>query len=209
MKTPSWAALGLSRARMAVVVVVWRGWLAAGLRARGDASRSSGRSRPSRAVGRGRRVLRRGGIPEAVAGEVGAAPGEGGPALAASAAVYLQSTGSRAKTVMMLHSDEPRLAALFERAKRATLLGMDASAAFWAGRGDAGRFCLWDTRARWYGPRGSKLHGRRRGARGDGPRFASRRRRPSFPVFLTISFFLPIMLMLLAAVGHHDDPSRS
>ena len=27
-----------------------------------------------------------------------------------------------------------------------------------------------------------------------------------FPVFLTISFFLPIMLMLLAALGHHTDP---
>ena len=26
-----------------------------------------------------------------------------------------------------------------------------------------------------------------------------------FPVFLTISFFLPIMLMLLAAIGHHTD----
>jgi hypothetical protein len=124
------------------------------------------------------------------------------PELAASAAVYLQSTGSRSRTILMLHSQEPRLAGLVERAKKYTLLGLDASAAF-AGseavRADSTAAILAAvTRAQ-----GEKLADG--GEELDGMVRASlASEETKFPIFLTVSFFLPIMLMLLVAVGHHD-----
>jgi hypothetical protein len=126
------------------------------------------------------------------------------PALAASAAVYLQSTGSRAKTVLMLHSDEPRLDSLIQRAKRSTLLGMDASVSLGGSEGvqaDSTAAILGSV-ARAQGERladgGEELEGMVRASLSS--------EETKFPVFLTVSFFPPIMLMLLAAVGHHDDP---
>jgi len=125
------------------------------------------------------------------------------PALAASAAVYLQSTGSRSKTVLMLRSQEPRLSDLFEKARRSTLLGMDAKMAF--ERTEAVRA---DSTA---GVVGSIVRAHPDKVSDGGEeldgilRASSSAEETNFPVFLTISFFLPIMLMLLAAVGHHDN----
>jgi len=125
------------------------------------------------------------------------------PELAASAAVYLQSTGSRSRTILMLHSQEPRLDGLIERAKKHTLLGLDPSAAFdgsEAVRADSTAGILSAvTRAQ-----GEKLADG--GEELDGMVRASlASEETKFPVFLTVSFFLPIMLMLLVAVGHHDS----
>jgi hypothetical protein len=125
------------------------------------------------------------------------------PALAASAAVYLQSTGSRAKTILMLRSDEPRLEALIERAKRRTLLGEDASSTLGDAEGvraDSTAAILASVasaRGERLADGGEELEGMVRASLAT--------EETKFPVFLTISFFLPIMLMLLAAVGHHDD----
>ncbi len=126
------------------------------------------------------------------------------PVLAASAAIFLESTGSRSKTVMMLRSSEPRLSAMIDEAKRSTLLGKDASAAFarvHEVKSDSVSSILGSV-VRAQGDRlsdeGEELEGM--------VRASLSAEETKFPVFLTVSFFLPIMLMLLAAVGHHDDP---
>ncbi|MDA4136194.1 MAG: hypothetical protein OK449_04235 [Thaumarchaeota archaeon] len=203
MKAASWATLGLSRVRMCALVVSVGAVAAAAVLATtfgllggisivlaaavGAASSYLVASAPKRSLDRSALLQAR----EA-------------PALAASSAVYLQSTGSRAKTVMMLHSDESRLQALFERAKRSTLLGFDAPAVLEAGesvRADSTAGIL-SSVARAQGERladgGEELEGI--------VRASLSAEETKFPVFLTVSFFLPIMLMLLAAVGRHDDP---
>lgn len=126
------------------------------------------------------------------------------PALAAAVAVYLQSTGSRSKTILMLRSEEQRLAALLERAKRSTLRGFDAKTALndggAVGTDSVSRIVSAVERAQWDGlyDGGEELEGM--------VRASASSEETKFPVFLTVSFFLPIMLMLVAAIGHHDDP---
>jgi len=127
------------------------------------------------------------------------------PALAAAASVYLQSSGSKSKTVLMLRSEEPRLSVMLGELRRTTLLGMDPA----------------DSYARMGGKAESESVSKILGAvvRAQGERLvdegeelegmvlaALSKEETKFPVFLTISFFLPIMLMLLAALGHHTDP---
>jgi hypothetical protein len=127
------------------------------------------------------------------------------PALAAAASVYLQSSGSKSKTVLMLRSEEPRLSAMLGELRRTTLLGMDPA----------------DSYARMGGKTESESVSKILGAvvRAQGERLVDEgeelegmvlaslsKEETKFPVFLTISFFLPIMLMLLAALGHHTDP---
>jgi len=204
MKASSWAALGLSPARMTVLVAsvgvaAATGILVATFAILGAVSvllaAAVGVAASYAVAGFPKRSLDRSALMQA----------REAPALAASAAVYLQSTGSRAKTVLMLHSDEPRLDALIERARRYTLLGVDASAVF----GDTDDVRADSTAAilssvvRAQGERladgGEELEGM--------VRASLAAEETKFPVFLTISFFIPIMLMLLAAVGHHDDPA--
>ena len=60
------------------------------------------------------------------------------PALAAAASVYLQSSGSKSKTVLMLRSDEPRLAFLLGELRRGTLLGFDPADTYGATGGESG-----------------------------------------------------------------------
>lgn len=127
------------------------------------------------------------------------------PSLAAAAAVYLGSTGSKCKTVLMLDSEEPRLAALLTEMRRTTLLGVDPGDAFAEAGGRAAsdsvsRILASVTRAQGdrLSEEGEELEGM--------VAAASSREETKFPVFLAISFFLPIMLMLLAALGHHTGP---
>jgi len=126
------------------------------------------------------------------------------PVLAASAAVYLESTGSRSKTVMMLQSEEPRLSEIFENAKKATLLGRDASVALPGSevvRADSVSGIL----SAVVRAQGSRLYDEGEELEGI-VRASLAAEETKFPVFLTVSFFLPIMLMLLVAIGQHDDP---
>jgi len=127
------------------------------------------------------------------------------PALAASAAVYLESTGSRAKTVMTLESGELRLHGLFQRAKRRNLLGFDVTSELSetsSVRSDSVAAILGSV-SRAQGDRledeGEELEGIVRSSLSG--------EETKFPVFLAVSFFLPIMLMLLAAISRHDDPA--
>ena len=127
------------------------------------------------------------------------------PTLAASGAVYLQGTGSKAKTVLMLHSEEPLLSSVLEDMKRRTLLGNDA----------AGSLKRSEAMVRSE----SVLRILRSIARAQGERLQDEGEElesvvrssvsgeeTKFPVFMTISFFMPIMLMLFAAMEHHTDP---
>jgi hypothetical protein len=204
MKSRSWDALGLERGRMtflvvSVAVVVacaitlvtfpFLGQLAVALGAIvGLGSGYSVAALP-------RRSIERSALQQA----------RESPALAAAASVYLQSTGSKSKTVLMLRSDEPRLSALLGELKRTTMLGIDPA----------------DTYARMGGKAESESVSRILGSvlRAQSERVADEgeelegmvaaslaKEETKFPVFLTISFFLPIMLMLLAAIGHHTDP---
>ncbi|MGD0637587.1 MAG: hypothetical protein ABSA72_06070 [Nitrososphaerales archaeon] len=126
------------------------------------------------------------------------------PALAAAASVYLQSSGSKSKTVLMLRSDEPRLAFLLDELRRGTLLGFDPADTYerLGGRAESESASkILGSVVRAQGDRladeGEELEGM--------VRSSLSKEETKFPVFLTISFFLPIMLMLLAAIGHHTD----
>ena len=82
------------------------------------------------------------------------------PALAAAASVYLQSSGSKSKTVLMLRSEEPRLSAMLGELRRTTLLGMDPADSSPDGREDRVRVGLQDNRS---GRQGPGREARRRG----------------------------------------------
>lgn len=127
------------------------------------------------------------------------------PTLAASGAVYLQGTGSKSKTVLMLHSDEPLLSSQLDDMKRQTLLGIDASGSLKSSvdrvqSESALRILHSIVRAQ-----GERLQD-------EGEELESAIRssvsgeETKFPVFMTIAFFLPIMLMIFAAMEHHADP---
>lgn len=143
------------------------------------------------------------GIPKRVLDRAAVMQARDAPVLAASAAIFLESTGSRSKTVMMLRSPEPRLSTIIEQAKRSTLLGKDTSAAFTEAaevRADSVLSILGSI-VRAEGGRlsdeGEELEGMVRASLSV--------EETKFPVFLAVSFFLPIMLMILAAIGHHDQ----
>ncbi len=204
MKTNSWDALGLDRRRMsflvvlvsslvgsAVVLVTYHllGQLAVVLGA--IVALGSGYALAALP----RRSVERSAIRQA---------GES-PALAAAASVYLQSSGSKSKTLLMLQSEEPRLSALLSELRRDMLLGIDPAETYarMGGRTESESVSkILGSVVRAQGERladeGEELEGIVNGSLS--------REETKFPVFLTISFFLPIMLMLLAALGHHTDP---
>jgi hypothetical protein len=127
------------------------------------------------------------------------------PALAAAASVYLQSSGSKSKTVLMLRSEEPRLSAILGELRRTTLLGMDPADSYARMGGKAESESVSKVLGAVVRAQGERLVDE--GEELEGMVIASlSKEETKFPVFLTISFFLPIMLMLLAAIGHHTDP---
>lgn len=127
------------------------------------------------------------------------------PTLAASAAIYLQSTRSRSKTILMLRSSEARLASLFGDMRRRVFLGMDLD----EGQSSPDVYMQSDSVRRIVRSviraNGTKL--RDQGEELQSMLSSSQSgEETKFPVFMTISFFLPIMLMLFAALAHHTDP---
>jgi len=127
------------------------------------------------------------------------------PTLAASGAVYLQSTGSKSKTILMLHSDEVMLSSVLERMKRKTLLGIDAADAL---RGEEDM--VQSESALRVLDSVTKAHGDRLQDEGEEleatVRSSASGEETKFPVFMTLAFFLPIMLMIFAAIEHHVEP---
>jgi hypothetical protein len=127
------------------------------------------------------------------------------PSLAAAASVYLQSTSSKSKTLMMLRSDEPRLSSLLLELRRTTLLGIDAEDSYGRAGGRAESESASRILASVVRAQGERLADEGEELEGMVATSLSREE-TKFPVFLTVSFFMPIMLMLLAAIGHHTDP---
>jgi hypothetical protein len=127
------------------------------------------------------------------------------PALAAAAAVYLQSSGSKCKTLLMLRSDEPRLAGALAELRRTTLLGIDPGESYSRLGGRVESESASKVLASVIRSQTDKLSDE--GEELEGMVNASLAKEDTkFPVFLTICFFIPIMLMLLAAIEHHTDP---
>ncbi len=203
MRFSSWDSMGLDRRKMSLVVLLVGSCAACSVLVATFATLGAVSVLLGLAVG-GLASYVVGGFPKRSLDRTAIMQAREAPVLAASAAIFLESTGSRSKTVMMLRSAEPRLASMIEEAKRSTLLGKDAAVAL-AGteevRADSVSSILGSV-IRAQGDRlydeGEELEGMVRASLSG--------EETKFPVFLTISFFLPIMLMLLVAVGHHDDP---
>ena len=129
------------------------------------------------------------------------------PSFAASSNIYLRSTSSRSKTLLLVRAGEPRLASFLEAVRKRVLLGYDAGAAIEAGRPASHLFsesvrAVMSTivgigRAR-VEEGGEELDGILNSSGLDDE--------TKLPLFIAVSFFLPIMLMLLAATTKGTGP---
>jgi len=123
------------------------------------------------------------------------------PSFAASSNIYLRATGSRSKTFLMLRAEEPLLGSFLAEVRRRVLLGYDATSAIAGARPESHLFSesartvvnsvVGVDRARI--EEGSdELDGILNSGGLD--------EETKMPIFIAISFFLPIMLMLFAAI---------
>ncbi|MDA4114383.1 MAG: hypothetical protein OK474_10080 [Thaumarchaeota archaeon] len=204
MKSASWDALGLDRRRMSVIVIcvgMLVGLLLAAVTFQflGQLALVLG---AVVGLGSGYAVAA---IPRRSIEKSALEQARESPALAAAASVYLQSSGSKSKTVLMLRSDEPRLSAVLGELRRTTLLGMDPAESYARMGGKAESESVSKILGAVVRAQGERLVDE--GEELEGMVLASlSKEETKFPVFLTVCFFLPIMLMLLAAIGHHTDP---
>jgi len=129
------------------------------------------------------------------------------PSLAASTNIYLRSTSSRSKTFLMLSAEEPRLKAFLAEVRRRVLLGYDASSATRGARPQGRVFSesamtvidsvVGVERARV--EEGSdELDGILNSSGLD--------EETKLPLLIAVAFFLPIMLMLFAAMTKGTGP---
>lgn len=123
------------------------------------------------------------------------------PSFAASSNIYLKSTSSRSKTFLALRAEEPRLSSFLAEVRRRVLLGYDASTATLGARPESHVFSesvrtvlnsvVGVDRARV--EEGSdELDGMLSSSGLD--------EETKMPLLIAVSFFLPIMLMLFAAM---------
>lgn len=123
------------------------------------------------------------------------------PSFAASSNIYLKSTSSRSKTFIALRAEEPRLSSFLAEVRRRVLLGYDASTATLSARPESHVFSesvrtvlnsvVGVDRARV--EEGSdELDGMLNSSGLD--------EETKMPLLIAVSFFLPIMLMLFAAM---------
>jgi len=123
------------------------------------------------------------------------------PSFAASSNIYLKSTSSRTKTFLLLRAEEPRLSSFLAEVRRRVLLGYDASSATLGARPDSHLFSeavrtvinsvVGVDRARVEEGE-DELDGMLNSSGLD--------EETKMPLFIAVSFFLPIMLMLFAAM---------
>lgn len=130
------------------------------------------------------------------------------PSLAASSNIYLKATSSRSRAVLMLNAEEPRLKSFIADVRRRVLLGYDAPSA-----------------AREAGPQ-KRVFSESAATVVDSLVGADRTRveegadeldsmlgssgldeETRLPLVIAVAFFLPIMLMLFAAVGKETSPA--
>ena len=123
------------------------------------------------------------------------------PSLASSANIYLRSTSSRSKALLLLRADEPRLRAFLADARRFILLGHDAAAAVEGADLDGRVFSESVTTIvrSAVGLDGSRVE---EGSEELDGMLASSglEDETKLPIMIAVAFFLPIMLVLFAAV---------
>ncbi len=129
------------------------------------------------------------------------------PPFAASSNIYLKSTGSRSKTFLMLRAEEPLLGSFLAEVRRRVLLGYDASSATAGARPESHVFSesvktVINSVVGVDGERidqgGDELDGILNSGGLD--------EETKMPLFIAVSFFLPIMLMLFAAITKGTGP---
>lgn len=124
------------------------------------------------------------------------------PVFAASSNIYLKSTGSRSKTFLMLRAEEPLLGSFLAEVRRRVLLGYDAASAI-AGAGPGSHVFSESARTvvnSVVGVDGARIE--EGGDELDGILNSSGLdEETKMPLFIAVSFFLPIMLMLFAAIS--------
>jgi len=130
-----------------------------------------------------------------------------GPAFAASSSIYLRSTSSRSKTLLMLDAEEPQLRSFLAEARRKILTGFDAGVAVRDGRMEEHVFSetvrsvlhsIVSVERGKFESGGEELEGILNSLALDDE--------TKLPVFMAVSFFLPIMLMLFAAMTKNTGP---
>jgi len=129
------------------------------------------------------------------------------PSLAASSNIYLKSTASRSKTFLLLRTEEPHLRAYLADVRRRVLLGYDAQSASEGARPQDSVFSesiktvvkstvgVDRTRVE---EGADELDGMLNSGGLD--------EETRLPLFIAVSFFLPIMLMLFAATSKGTGP---
>ena len=126
------------------------------------------------------------------------------PSLAASANIYLQSTGSRSRTLLLMRGEETFLKGALREARRMTLLGVDSARIEWA----AHRIVSHSVAAVLASvSRIDKARAEEGSEELEGMLSAAElNQETKMPLFIAVAFFLPIMLMLFAAVTHNTGP---
>jgi hypothetical protein len=123
------------------------------------------------------------------------------PSFAASSNIYLKSTSSRSKTLLMLRAEEPSLRSFLRNARRHTLLGYDAVTALKAAAPDQGVFSesIKTALNSVAGVDGTRIE---EGAEElDGLLSSSTLDEETrLPLLVAAAFFLPIMLVLFASI---------
>ncbi|MDG7022830.1 MAG: hypothetical protein JRN07_05455 [Nitrososphaerota archaeon] len=129
------------------------------------------------------------------------------PSLAASSNIFLKATGSRSKTLLMVRSEEPLLRAFLSDLRRRVLLGYDAPAA--ARGADPSRHLFSESATAivdsvvgadraWVDEGGEELD-MILGSSGLDDE-------TKLPVLMAVAFFVPIMLVLFAAIAKETGP---
>jgi len=123
------------------------------------------------------------------------------PSFAASSNIYLKSTSSRSKTFLMLRAEEPHLSSFLAEVRRRVLLGYDASSALIGPRLESHVFSESVTTVINSVVGVDRARVEEGGDELDGILNSSGlEEETKMPLFIAVSFFLPIMLMLFAAM---------
>ncbi len=132
------------------------------------------------------------------------------PSFAAASNIYLKTTSSRSKTFLMLRAEEPRLGSFLADVRRMTLLGYDARTATLNARLENHVF---SESARTVVDSVVGVDGRVRVEEGSEEldvilNSSGLDEETRLPILIAVSFFLPIMLTLFAAMAKGMGPEE-
>ncbi len=125
------------------------------------------------------------------------------PLLAAAAALDLKATGSTGKTILLLEASEVELQATLNQAKRRVLLGFSFAESI---RGTGAYLASKSAGLVLASVVEKKKEILEEGEEAEGiAAFSTSADETKVPLFIAVSFFTPIMLILLAVLGHYDS----